>query len=93
MLKANEYFDGKVKSIALANGQGNATVGVMDIGEYEFGTNTVEHMTVISGVLRVLLPGTSEWKDFGKDETFIVPANEKFQLKVAQQTAYYCRYE
>jgi uncharacterized protein YaiE (UPF0345 family) len=93
MLKANEYFDGKVKSIALANAQGNATVGVMDTGEYEFGTSTIEYMTVISGMLTVLLPDSKEWRSFSKGETFIVPAHRKFQLKVAEQTAYYCRYE
>jgi len=32
MLKVNEYFDGKVKSIALENAEGNATVGVMEQG-------------------------------------------------------------
>ncbi len=93
MLKVNSYFDDKVRSIGLDNSEGHSTVGVMESGEYEFGTNTVEYMTVISGVLSVMLPGASEWKDFGKGQTFIVPANAKFQLKVAEQTAYICRYE
>lgn len=93
MLKVNEYFEGKVKSIGLENGQGKSTVGVMEPGEYEFGTSTVEYMSVISGILTVLLPGSQEWRSFGRGETFIVPANEKFQLKVGEQTAYLCRYE
>lgn len=93
MLKTNSYFDGKVQSIALQNAGGNFTVGVMDIGEYEFGTSTVEYMTVVSGVLTVLLPDEVEWKDYGPYDTFIVPANAKFKLKVAEQTAYLCRYE
>ncbi len=93
MLKVNEYFDGNVKSIALENPQGRFTVGVMAAGEYEFGTSTVEHMTVITGVLTVKLPGSDEWKDFRPSETFVVAANHKFQLKVPEQTAYLCRYE
>ncbi len=93
MLKVNEYFEGKVKSIALVNAQGTATVGVMEAGEYEFGTSSVEYMSVVSGMLTVLLPGSQEWRSFTKGETFIVPANAKFQLKVDEQTAYYCRYE
>lgn len=93
MLKVNEYFEGKVKSIALENAQGKSTVGVMDVGEFEFGTNTVEHMTVITGLLTVLLPNATEWKDYQAGETFVVPANTKFKLKVPQQTAYLCRYE
>lgn len=92
-MKSNEYFDGKVKSIAFDNKAGTHTVGVMDIGEYEFGTSTIEHMKVVSGALTVLLPGASEWKIFPAGETFVVPANTKFQLKVAEQTAYLCRYE
>jgi len=93
MLQVNSYFDGKVKSIGLDNASGHSTVGVMDIGDYEFGTSTVEYMTVISGVLTVKLPGTAEWKDFPAGETFVVPANAKFQLQVKEQTAYLCRYE
>ena len=93
MLKVNEYFDGRVKSIGLENAQGRSTVGVMEPGEYEFGTSTVEHMSVVSGLLTVKLPGSQEWQDFPTGETFVVPANEKFQLKVPEQTAYLCRYE
>jgi len=93
MLKVNEYFEGKVKSIAVENVQGKSTVGVMDVGEFEFGTNTIEHMTVITGLLTVLLPNATEWKDYQAGETFVVPANTKFKLKVPQQTAYLCRYE
>ena len=93
MLMTNAYFNGKVKSIALQNTLGKSTVGVMDIGEYEFGTSTVEYMTVISGTLTVLLPGETEWRSYTPNETFIVAANEKFQLKVEEQTAYLCRYE
>lgn len=93
MLKVNEYCEGKVKSIGLDNAQGRSTVGVMEPGEYEFGTSTVEYMTVVSGMLTVLLPGSNEWRVFKASETFIVPANEKFKLKVLEQTAYLCRYE
>jgi uncharacterized protein YaiE (UPF0345 family) len=93
MLTVNEYFDGKVKSIGLNNASGKNTVGVMDIGKYEFGTSTVEYMTVVSGALNVLLPDSDTWHLYGAGETFIVAANKKFKLKVAEQTAYLCRYE
>ena len=61
-------------------------------GHYEFGTSQKEIMTVISGLLTVKLPGESEWKDFGKNESFTVAANEKFQLRVKEDTAYLCLY-
>ncbi|MBN1387654.1 MAG: pyrimidine/purine nucleoside phosphorylase [Bacteroidales bacterium] len=93
MFKVNEYFDGNVKSIAFKNKDGQATIGVMAPGEYEFSTSTVEYMTVISGVLTVLVPGESGWKDYEEGETFIVEKDATFKLKVKEQTAYRCIYK
>ena len=92
MFKTNEYFDGKVKSIAFSAGPGPATVGVMAPGDYEFGTAKKEIMSVVSGKLTVKLPGETAWQDFPKGATFTVPPNSKFQLKVAEETAYLCLY-
>ena len=92
MLKVNEYFDGKVKSIAVENEEGNATVGVMVEGDYEFGTSSIELMTITSGVLEVLLPGESEWKSFMKGETFRVEKDVSFKVRAIGQVAYYCLY-
>ncbi len=92
MLKVNEYFGGTVKSIALENADGVATIGVMKAGEYEFGTATIEHMTITSGVLEVLLPGESEWKSYSKGETFVVQKDVRFKVKANGQVAYYCLY-
>ena len=93
MFKTNEYFDGKVKSIAFKTAEGPATIGVMAVGEYEFGTSTVEHMTVTSGKLIVRLPGSSEWKDYKPFETFIVEKDKKFQLIVKEESSYLCLYK
>jgi uncharacterized protein YaiE (UPF0345 family) len=84
MFKVNEYFDGTVKSIAFGMTEGPATIGVMAAGEYEFGTSQLEVMHVIAGALTVKLPGSDNWET--------LPANSKFQLKVAQDTAYLCEY-
>lgn len=92
MFKTNEYFDGKVKSIAFTTAEGPATVGVMAVGEYEFGTSTVELMTVTSGKLTVLLPGSDDWANYGPNQAFTVAANQKFKLKVEQETSYLCLY-
>lgn len=93
MFKTNEYFDGKVKSIAFKAEKGDATIGVMAKGEYEFGTSTREYMTVTSGKMTVLLPDETEWKVFNQNETFIVEANKKFKVKMESDTAYLCVYE
>ncbi|MCV2402210.1 pyrimidine/purine nucleoside phosphorylase [Marinomonas sp. C2222] len=92
-LTVNSYFDNQVKSIGLTNSQGVSTVGVMAVGEYEFGTSQKEYMTVVSGCLEILLPEQTEWQRFENGETFIVEANKSFQVKVAETTAYLCRYE
>ena len=92
MLETNEYFDGKVKSIAFKTASLPATVGVMAAGEYTFGTGIKETMTVISGMLTVKLPGNDSWQDFNSGESFVVEANQSFDLKVAIETAYLCTY-
>jgi uncharacterized protein YaiE (UPF0345 family) len=92
MFKVNEYFDGTVKSIAFAPAEGPATIGVMAPGEYEFGTAQREIMHVVSGALTVKLPDSSDWETFPAGSQFNVPANSKFQLKVAEETAYLCQY-
>ncbi len=93
MLNVNEYFAGKVKSIAFQTRTLPATVGVMEPGEYEFGTSKKETVTVVSGALTVKLPGRDDWQTFAPGETFVVEADRKFQLEVAEETAYLCTYE
>lgn len=93
MFKTNEYFDGKVISIGFQTETLPATVGVMAIGDFAFGTSQKEIMTVVSGALTVKLPGSEDWATFTAGEHFIVEANQKFQVKVAVETAYLCSYE
>lgn len=92
MVQVNEYFQGKVKSLTVNAPAGKQTVGVMEPGEYEFGTAQKERMTVVTGALNVCLPGSSEWKVFAAGAVFTVAAQSKFQLKVTQDTAYLCEY-
>ncbi len=92
MFKTNEYFDGKVMSMAFETSEGRATIGVMDKGEYEFGTSTIEHMTVTSGKMNVMLPDSNDWKEFKEFETFIVDKNKKFKVKITEDTSYRCLY-
>lgn len=93
MFKTNEYFDGNVISMAFDNEEGNATVGVMAAGEYEFGTSTVEYMTVVSGSMEVLLPIETVWKTYKAYETFIVEKGTKFKVKIKVNCAYKCVYK
>jgi len=93
MFDINEYFDGNVKSIGYkVNGEA-ATIGVMAAGDYEFGTSSIEHMTLITGAMSVKLPAEDNWRDIAINETFIVEANVKFQVKITEECAYLCLYK
>lgn len=93
MLQVSEYFTGKVKSIGFNSGTiGRASVGVMLEGEYTFATAQAEEMTVISGALKVLLPGSPDWQVFMPGDSFYIPHHSEFNLQVAEASAYLCRY-
>jgi uncharacterized protein YaiE (UPF0345 family) len=92
MFNVNEYFGGTVKSIAFGMAEGPATIGVMAAGEYEFGTNQLEIMHVVTGALTVKLPDSESWETFTSGSKFTIAANSTFQLKVAADTAYLCEY-
>jgi uncharacterized protein YaiE (UPF0345 family) len=92
MINVNEYFEGAVKSLAYATAQGRSTVGVIEKGEYEFGTSSHETMTIIEGRLEALLPGEQDWQVFTNGQTFEVAANTSFKVKTAVQSSYLCTY-
>lgn len=92
MLDVNEYFDGKVKSISLQTRTLPATVGVMAPGNYTFGTDCKEIMTVVSGELKVKLPQKEDWQIFIEGQVFEVEAQQSFDLIVEVDTAYLCQY-
>jgi uncharacterized protein YaiE (UPF0345 family) len=60
-------------------------------GENEFNTEEKKLMEIISGNLEVLLPNF-EWQNIKSGESFEVPANSKFQLKIYEITDYCCSF-
>lgn len=93
MLKINQYFGGQVASIAFQGEHYPATVGVMVPGDYEFSTNQLEVMTIISGHLQVKLPNSDTWQRFDAGQQFTVAAGCTFALQVSTDTAYLCSYQ
>ncbi len=92
MLTVNEYFDGKVKSIGFEDDRGPVTSGVMEVGEYTFSTSVKELMIVVTGALTIKRPEDTDWMTFPAGESFHVPADVAFEVKVDGPTAYICRY-
>ena len=92
MFDTNEYFDGKVKSIAFNTETLPATVGVMAPGDYVFNTGEKEKMTVVSGSLTIKLSPDADKIIYTAGESFDVPANSSFDVNVSVETAYLCLY-
>lgn len=92
-VEGNSYFDGAVTSrtINFANGS-HKTLGFMQPGEYEFGTNEAELMEITSGEMEVKLPDSDAWQSIQGGESFNVPANSKFQVKASTMIDYCCSY-
>ncbi len=92
-LEGNSYFDGAVTSRTLHFADGSRkTLGFMLPGNYEFGTAEAELMEITSGELEVKLPGSDTWQQIKGGESFHVPENSKFQVKVNRITDYCCSY-
>ena len=89
----NSYFDGKVTSrtVIFPNGE-IKSLGVMLPGAYAFSTADKEIMEILSGDLIVKLPDSDIWRGVKGGESFEVPANSSFQVKVAELTDYCCSY-
>src|SRR5439155_9444589 len=64
MLKHNSYFEGQVQSIGFERLGRRMTAGVIAPGEYHFGTEAPERMTVVSGELFARLAVGGEWRGY-----------------------------
>jgi len=92
-IKGNSYYDGKVTSRTLTFADGSVkTLGIMQVGDYEFSTSQKELMQITSGELQVKLPNSSVWRTLKDGDEFEVDANEKFQVRVKELTDYCCSY-
>jgi len=91
--EANIYFGGNVVSRSVLFPDGTKkTLGIMQPGEYEFSTGDKELMEIMAGELEVLLPGTSAWKPIAGGQSFEVPANSNFTMKVKKLSDYCCSF-
>ena len=93
MIVISEYFDGSVKSLGYQSKEGKSTIGVIEKGEYKFGTSMHETMIILEGELDALLPESTKWETFTNGQRFEVPANQVFKVRSAVQTSYLCKYK
>jgi uncharacterized protein YaiE (UPF0345 family) len=90
MLKHNLYFDGKVQSIGFERNGRRATAGAIAPGEYHFGTDAPERMTVVSGELEVKVGAA--WRTYPAGTAFEVPGKSGFDVRASEPAAYLCEF-
>lgn len=92
MLKHNTYFEGNVQSVAFERKGRRATVGVIAPGEYHFGTDAPERMTVVSGELEARPQGEMAWRVYPTGTTFEVAGKSSFDVRAHESSAYLCEF-
>lgn len=90
-LKHNSYFDGRVQSVAFERHGRRATAGVIAPGEYHFGTQAPERMTVVSGELQAKPDGGS-WSRYPAGTAFEIAGASGFDVRADQACAYLCEF-
>lgn len=90
---ANVYFDGKVSSRTVEFADGSTkTLGLMLPGEYTFNTDKPELMEITSGQASYCLKGEETWNDVRGGQSFDVPGQSSFQIRVTEITDYICSF-
>lgn len=90
--EANVYFDGAVTSRTVLFDSGcKKTLGVAQPGEYTFNTAAAELMEILAGELEVRIAGGA-WQPVKGGESFEVPANSSFTMKVNKLVDYCCSF-
>ena len=91
--QANVYFDGKCVShgITLADGT-KKSVGVVLPATLTFNTGAPEVMECVAGSCEYKLSGTETWIRSHAGESFSVPGNSSFQIRVTEPYHYICHF-
>jgi uncharacterized protein YaiE (UPF0345 family) len=90
---ANVYFNGKVTSRTITFNDGSfKTLGIMQAGDYTFGTKEKELMEITAGECEILLAGSTEWQTIVGGQSFYVDADSSFDVKAKTIIDYCCTY-
>lgn len=91
-LSHNSYFDAAVQSIGYERHGRKASVGVISPGEFRFGTDAPERMTVVTGQMLVRMDGSDAWHLYAAGTNFEVGGKSAFFVKTSAPCAYSCEY-
>ena len=90
-LEHSSYFDDRVQSVGFTRLGRRMSVGVISPGEYHFGTDAPERMTVTSGALHVR-DADGRWQAFPAGTAFEVAGSSAFDVRADEPAAYLCEY-
>jgi len=91
--QASVYFDGKCVSHGITYPDGTKkSVGVVLPATLTFNTGAPEIMECVAGGCEYKLAGTDVWLKSGPGDTFAIPGNSSFQIRVAEAYHYICHF-
>jgi uncharacterized protein YaiE (UPF0345 family) len=90
-LEQNSYFDGRVQSVGFERHGRRATVGVIAAGEYHFGTDAPERMSIVSGEVSAR-PDGGAWAHYPAGTTFEIAGKSGFDVRATEAVAYLCEF-
>jgi len=92
MIKHNTYFDGQVQSLGFKQDEDDATIGVVEPGDYNFGVaERPETIKVISGQL--IINGSLRVASVAaKDSIYEIKSGEAIEISATLTAAYLCIY-
>jgi purine/pyrimidine-nucleoside phosphorylase len=91
--QANVYFDGKCISHSLTRADGTSlSVGVILPSTLTFNTGAPEIMECVGGWCEYKLVGSEQWVRSGEGESFIIPGQSSFQIRVTEPYHYICHF-
>ncbi len=93
MYKLRKYHADRVQSLTYEKDGKSASVGILEVGEYEFGAIVDERYTVTSGKINVWNENSNDWVGYKSGETFEISNHSTFKLKVDEISTYICFYD
>ncbi len=91
--QANVYFDGKCFSHNLTKPDGTKlSVGVILPATLVFNTSAPEVIEGVAGSCEYKLDGSTTWMRSGPGESFAVPGQSRFEIRVTEAYHYVCHF-
>lgn len=91
--QASVYFDGKCISHGITFADGTKkSVGVVLPASLTFNTGAPETMECVAGSCEYKLADSEAWLASGPGESFSIPGNSKFDIRVTEPYHYICHF-